>query len=264
VWHVEDSFESKMGLQPLVFIHGRFSSLANWKPHAEYFRKKGHRVILYDLDGHDKSSGDGRLTLSQHAEGLRHVLDHLGVQKAVVIGHSDGGVIAQQFAANHPERVLGLALVNSYVRLPEDTRLMISRLSELYDEEQRIKGLRRKWELAKIKLQTARLLTEGNPGWLLLKSLFLGKGKKALDVLQNHSLAFNDVRAPFLKSPPPMCIMHTSRDFLVTQKPIEDFMNLYDVNVHVLDLNTHFPHDRRPAWVRRHLQEFLQTQAPSG
>lgn len=263
-WHVVDSKARRPGKQTLVFIHGRFSSHDNWEKYMEYYRRKGHRVIAYDLDGHGKSTGDGKLTLEEHAEGLKKILDELVVKKSVLIGHSDGGVIAQQFAADHPEHVLALALINSYRQLPPDTRKMIKKLIEIHEEALEGLSIRDRLARQKLKLRALELLTEGRFGLRDLIRLFNPRQKGTLTALKNHSLAFNEVTAPLIPRPPPLCVLHTQQDFLVTRKPVDDFRQAYDdVETHILNKNTHFPHNRYPEWIKERLDAFLEGRAPS-
>ena len=75
----------------------------------------GHRVVYYD---HRSNGRSGRppietLTIEQAADDAAGLLDHLDVAQAVVIGHSYGGFIAQEFALRHPDRLAGLVLVDT-------------------------------------------------------------------------------------------------------------------------------------------------------
>lgn len=262
-WAVKDSKTGNNGRQTLVFVHGRFSSQENWSSYAEHYRRKGYRVITYDLDGHGKSTGDGTLTLQEHADGLKKILDRLGVQRTVLVGHSDGGVIAQQFCADHPNQVKALALVNSYRKLPEETRQLIATLAELHDLEITGASLSHRIGRQLLKLKALNLLTEGRFGVREVLGLFNPFKGGTLKVLQNHSLAFNTAEAPAIAHPPPLCVLHTQQDFLVTREPIDEFKRMYgDAEIHVLDKNTHFPHTRYPEWVREKLDSFLEGLNP--
>lgn len=73
------------------------------------------RVVYYDHRGNGRS---GRppletLTMEQLADDAAGLLDHLGVQRARVIGHSYGGFIAQEFALRHPDRLEALVLIDT-------------------------------------------------------------------------------------------------------------------------------------------------------
>lgn len=72
------------------------------------------RVLLLDLRGHGQSRpiGEG-FSVATAADDVLAVMDQCGVGKAILLGHSMGGLIVQSIARDHPERVLGLVLVGS-------------------------------------------------------------------------------------------------------------------------------------------------------
>ena len=73
----------------------------------------GHRLIAYDLRGRGESDKPEKgYSLAHHCDDLDGLLDHLGLRKAVVIGHSLGAHIALRFAATRPARVSRLVLVD--------------------------------------------------------------------------------------------------------------------------------------------------------
>ncbi|MBE6954026.1 MAG: alpha/beta hydrolase [Ruminococcaceae bacterium] len=104
--------------KPLVLLHGNGES-------SEYFTHQlavfpaSRRVIAVDTRGHGKSPrGTAPFTLAQFAEDLRELLDQKGIEKADLLGFSDGGNIAMLFALKYPERVDRLILngANLYPR----------------------------------------------------------------------------------------------------------------------------------------------------
>ena len=71
-------------------------------------------LILPDLRGFGESTTvDTPYTMDDYASDIAGLLDHLGVQKAAIVGHSMGGYVALAFARLYPERVSGLGLVSS-------------------------------------------------------------------------------------------------------------------------------------------------------
>jgi pimeloyl-ACP methyl ester carboxylesterase len=72
-----------------------------------------HRVILIDRAGlgWSRRRRRGGSSLAYQAAVLRDVLDRLGIDRAVVVGHSWGGALATTFALDYPERVAGLVLL---------------------------------------------------------------------------------------------------------------------------------------------------------
>lgn len=97
----------------VILIHGFGASLHSWEAWAQGL-SVGHRVIRFDLPGSGLSLPDpaGDYTDARSVELLIALMDHLGLQRASIIGHSIGGRIAWTFAARHPERVAKLVLVS--------------------------------------------------------------------------------------------------------------------------------------------------------
>jgi 3-oxoadipate enol-lactonase len=74
-----------------------------------------HRVIVPDLRGHGRSRGlPPPYTATRLASDLARLLDHLSIDTTAVLGYSQGGVIAQQLALDHPERCNRLVLACTF------------------------------------------------------------------------------------------------------------------------------------------------------
>ncbi|QKX56025.1 uncharacterized protein TRUGW13939_03125 [Talaromyces rugulosus] len=99
----------------LVFIHGLGASLQYYAPliQAAGLEESGHRIILYDLEGHGLSPtrASKTATLQTYAEDLESLLLDTGVDKATVVGWSLGGLIAMHFAETRPSLVSKLVLL---------------------------------------------------------------------------------------------------------------------------------------------------------
>jgi len=92
---------------PLVLIHGWSSNAICWDDQVPAFQK-GYRVLRYDRRGFGRSSGLPDVTADP--ADLDALLQHLGIESAVVLGHSQGGYVAQGFVQNYPRRVNTLIL----------------------------------------------------------------------------------------------------------------------------------------------------------
>ena len=89
----------------LLLLHGNGEDGTYFKNQIEYFSKEFH-VIAVDTRGHGKTPrGDKPFTIRQFAEDLRVFMDRLVIEKANILGFSDGGNIAMIFAMKYPERV---------------------------------------------------------------------------------------------------------------------------------------------------------------
>ncbi|WP_445259181.1 alpha/beta fold hydrolase [Nocardioides aurantiacus] len=112
--HGHDLSYVDSGSGPVVlFIHGILGSQRQWE-HLVDVLDDDHRVVLPDLFGHgDSAKPLGDYSLSAHAAAMRDLLDHLGIERVTLVGHSLGGGIAMQFFYLFPERVERLVLVSS-------------------------------------------------------------------------------------------------------------------------------------------------------
>jgi len=98
---------------PVVLLHGLLGSHHSWAPLVSVLSAE-HRVVAIDLIGHGGSAKPrGDYSLGAQAATLRDLLDHLGLDRVTLVGHSLGGGIALQFAYLFPDRMQRLVLVSS-------------------------------------------------------------------------------------------------------------------------------------------------------
>lgn len=96
--------------EPLVLLHGNAEDSSYFSGQMECFSKIRH-VYAVDTRGHGRSPrGTKDFTLKQFAEDLLGFLDERKIEKADILGFSDGGNIAVLFALKYPERVSRLIL----------------------------------------------------------------------------------------------------------------------------------------------------------
>ncbi len=109
------SYHGARGI-PIVFIHGAGSSHLIWGAQVRALGTIARAVAL-DLPGHGKSSGAGRDSIAAYANDVLAFLDARQIERAILVGHSMGGAIAQMLALEQPARVAALALVATGARL---------------------------------------------------------------------------------------------------------------------------------------------------
>lgn len=96
--------------QPMVFLHGNGEDSSYFVHQIAHF-SKSYRVIAIDTRGHGQSPrGEKPFAIKQFAEDLKDFLDTRNIAKAIILGFSDGGNIALEFALKYPERVEKLIL----------------------------------------------------------------------------------------------------------------------------------------------------------
>jgi pimeloyl-ACP methyl ester carboxylesterase len=99
--------------RPVVLIHGYTDSARDWVPMLPYVSKQ-LRLILVDIRGHGRSSKpECCYTRLDFAYDIKLLLDALKVQKADIVGHSLGSIIAQTFAEYWPDRTDRVVLISS-------------------------------------------------------------------------------------------------------------------------------------------------------
>lgn len=98
----------------MVLLHGKNFNGAYWKTTIERLTKEGFRVIVPDQIGFGKSSKPENFnyTFQQLALNTKLLLDHLGIIKTNLLGHSMGGMLATRFALMYPEATEKLILEN--------------------------------------------------------------------------------------------------------------------------------------------------------
>lgn len=96
--------------EPLILLHGNGDSSTYFAGQIPAFARY-YRVIAVDTRGHGQSPrGRAPFTIRQFAEDLHDFMDGQGIEKAHILGFSDGGNIALVFALRYPERVGKLIL----------------------------------------------------------------------------------------------------------------------------------------------------------
>lgn len=99
--------------RPLILLHGLLLSQEMHKPLAEMLAARGNRVITMDLLGHGKSDRPRdmwRYSMAAYGEQIVALMDHLGLERAAVMGTSLGANSALEVASRHPERLEGLVI----------------------------------------------------------------------------------------------------------------------------------------------------------
>jgi pimeloyl-ACP methyl ester carboxylesterase len=103
--------EAGAGL-PVVMLPGMEGSREFWRYQVEALAPS-YRVVACDLAVRKPSLSS---TIADYAADTLRIMDSLGIDKAVVVGESMGGMVTQHIATHHPERVLGVVLCNTMDR----------------------------------------------------------------------------------------------------------------------------------------------------
>lgn len=120
---------SKIYRPPVILIHGTGSNHLIWP--AEIRRLQNTTVYAIDLPGHGKSNGHAFHEVQQYQSSILNLIEVLGYNRVILVGHSLGAAIALQFAHDHPGNVTGVVCISGAASFPLDpTFVDLFRLSQ--------------------------------------------------------------------------------------------------------------------------------------
>jgi pimeloyl-ACP methyl ester carboxylesterase len=129
-----------VGGLPIVFLHGLTDSHRSYEPVLEILPDRYHAFALTARGHGDSSRPATGYTPEDMAADVAAFMDALGIEKAVIAGHSMSSMVARAFAHRHPERVLGLVLMGAFASLhassmAEELAQAVNALGEEIPEE---------------------------------------------------------------------------------------------------------------------------------
>ncbi|WP_458756921.1 alpha/beta fold hydrolase [Afipia sp. TerB] len=100
-------------LPTAVLLHGAGFDHTTWALHSRWFAHHGYGVLAPDLPGHGRSGGAPLTSIADMADWTAALITAAGVQKARLVGHSMGSLIALETAARHADKVSALNLIGT-------------------------------------------------------------------------------------------------------------------------------------------------------
>lgn len=114
----------------VVFIHGVLNDHSVWSLQSRYLANHGWNVLAVDLPGHCRSQGEAPASVEEAADFVAALLDAAGAQRAALVGHSWGSLIALQAASTLKQRVSHLVLVGTAFPMKVSPALLDAALNE--------------------------------------------------------------------------------------------------------------------------------------
>ncbi len=118
------------GKPTVVFIHGVLNDHSVWILQSRYLAHHGWNVLAVDLPGHCRSSGEAPSSVEEAAVFIAALLDAAGVQRAALVGHSWGSLIALEAASRLQARISHLVLVGTAFPMKVSPALLDASLNE--------------------------------------------------------------------------------------------------------------------------------------
>jgi len=101
---------------PLIFLHGVMANGQVWQPQVDHFKDR-RRTVIFDFRGHGQSDKPrGKYSIKQFSEDLYSFLKKVEIEKAIISGHSMGGMTALRFTLDHQEMVEKLILIDTVAK----------------------------------------------------------------------------------------------------------------------------------------------------
>jgi 3-oxoadipate enol-lactonase len=97
---------------PLIFLHGIGGAARAWRGQVDAFSDR-YRAIAWDMPGYGASSSLPVVSIATLADALQDFLVQLGAIKPVLVGHSIGGMIVQQWLVKHPDTAAAIVLAQT-------------------------------------------------------------------------------------------------------------------------------------------------------
>ncbi len=118
------------GQPHVVFVHGVLNDHSVWILQSRYLAHHGWNVWAIDLPGHCKSGGEAPASVAEAADFIADLLDAAGIQRAALVGHSWGSLIALEAAARLKDRVTHAVLVGTAFPMKVSPALIEASLNE--------------------------------------------------------------------------------------------------------------------------------------
>ena len=133
--------DSNINNTPLLFLHGLGASSANWTCQQKFFCEQGYATIAFDFRGFgrsDKPTDPAQMTLDILINDIRNVINHFGLIKPFIIGHSIGGYLALRYALLFPNELSGIATVGAFASLADATTETTNTIGQFIFTEQNL------------------------------------------------------------------------------------------------------------------------------
>jgi pimeloyl-ACP methyl ester carboxylesterase len=187
-------------------VHGAGLDHSSFALQSRYFGYHGHNVFALDLPGHGRSEGPPIPSIAGMADWVLAVLDAHEIERASIVGHSMGALVALDAASRRPERVERLACVG--VGYPMN-------VSEAFLEAAR-RNEQTAFDMETIWGHAVQVPFGGNPnpGMWMYGDMLARLRRLAPGVLYNDLKACNDYRSDFEKVECPVLLVLGKRDVM--------------------------------------------------
>jgi pimeloyl-ACP methyl ester carboxylesterase len=237
----------------LLLLHGFAGAKEDFTEWLDRFAAAGWHAVTFDMRGHGESAkprGEDNYSLQILVSDLNAVVDHLGWDRLVLFGHSMGGMVAQLYAIESPDRLAGLILMGTSHKRPDGIE---AELVSLGREVVRAGGTSALLEAQKdfgpgpLDTQAHRRLIAQRPGYLeFCDRKTLAASDDMWVALSAEMLSQPDRLADLEKLPVPTLVIVGAYDETFLQQSGELAGTIPDADLAVIGLAGHCPQFEQP------------------
>ena len=108
----------------IILLHGSGQSHVVWSLTDQYLSDQGYNVFTLDLPGHGNSEGESLKLIEEMAEWLEKVVRKIGIQDLTILGHSQGCLVALEYANKFPKKIKKLIFIAGSYEIPVNKSLI--------------------------------------------------------------------------------------------------------------------------------------------
>ena len=117
----------------VLFLHGAGMDHSIWALQSRALAHRGLNVLALDFPGHGGSEGPALTSIGDLADWTAEAIAAAGAERAILIGHSMGALVALETAARRPDRVAALGLVGVASKMPVHPDLLAAAQANSHD-----------------------------------------------------------------------------------------------------------------------------------
>ena len=131
---IEMYYESVGEGDPVVLITGYGADLFQWALQAAELAQSYTCYMIDNRGVGQTDKPEGPYSIKMMADDVAGFFNAVGIEKAHLVGHSMGGMISQQFALDHPEKLRSLTLASTTCRVPKGADLLLSLWTDILEK----------------------------------------------------------------------------------------------------------------------------------
>jgi pimeloyl-ACP methyl ester carboxylesterase len=235
----------------VVFVHGAGLDHSWFALQSRYFGYHGWNVLALDLPGHGRSPGPPLPSIGGMARGIFELMDSRKIEKASIIGHSMGALVALECAARQPTRVQRIALIGIAYPMKVGEAFLDAAKRDSYDA----------FDMDTIWAHAAQVPLGGNPspGMWMYGDTLARLERLAPGVLYNDLKACNDYRLEGEVSCPALLILGKRDVMTPPRNALQLQEKLKQARTTVIDFSGHSLMAEAPDATLDALIEFFRT-----